>query len=85
MWPVLLTHTCVPIPSNRPPLFNALAQVGQELAELQHEDERMSRSQAQEEKAGAPATPVSYMAKIASLRLQMQVGGCGCGGCNCSE
>eukprot|EP00983_Pelagomonas_calceolata_P111719 1159813-Pelagomonas_calceolata.AAC.7 len=62
-----------------------LSRVGQELAELQHEDERMSRSQAQEEKAGAPATPVSYMAKIASLRLQMQVGGCGCGGCNCSE
>jgi len=50
----------------------AANEVGQELAELQHEDERMSRSQAQEEKAGAPATPVSYMAKIASLRLQMQ-------------
>jgi len=48
-------------------------QVAEELSALQHEDERMSRSQAQEEKAGAPATPVSYMAKIASLRVQMQV------------
>ena len=53
-------------------------QVAAELAALQHEDERMSRSQAQEEKAGAPATPVSYMAKIASLRLEMQVCLCVC-------
>lgn len=52
------------------------AQVAEELAALQHEDERMSRSQAQDEKAGTPATPVSYMAKIASLRLEMQVREC---------
>lgn len=52
------------------------AQVAEELAALQHEDERMSRSQAQDEKAGTPATPVSYMAKITSLRLEMQVREC---------